>query len=95
MNGMSDSPTTSTLDQVKSLLVSTLGLENDEGLDATTPLLGGLPELDSMSVVELVVAIEETCGVRIEDDELTGEAFETLGSLAALVERKSADVGSS
>jgi acyl carrier protein len=81
--------TSTTLDDVKSVVVSTLGIEDRaDALNASTPLLGGLPELDSMAVVELVAALEARFGFEVTDDEITGEVFETLGSLAAFVEAK-------
>jgi acyl carrier protein len=78
-----------TVEEVKSVLVSTLKIEDRAGaMDATTPLFGALPELDSMSVLELVVVLEEHFEIKIGDDEITGELFETLGSLAAFVAEK-------
>jgi len=53
-----------------------------------TPLFGSLPELDSMAVVNVVTALEEHFGFEIEDDEITAETFETLGSLSAFVAGK-------
>lgn len=81
---------TGTLTQeVKDLLVSVLGIEDRAAtIDAGTPLLGNLPELDSMAVLELVAAIEQRFGVTIDDDEVTAEVFDTLGSLTALVDAK-------
>jgi acyl carrier protein len=64
-----------------------LGARADR-MDASTPLLGGLPEFDSMAVVSVVTALEEHYGFAFDDDEIRGEAFETVGSLAALVEAK-------
>jgi acyl carrier protein len=83
--------TRSTLDDVKSVLISTLGIEDRaDSLTAATPLFGSLPELDSMAVVELVVALEQRFGLSVGDDEITGDVFETLGSLTAFVESKRA-----
>jgi acyl carrier protein len=74
---------------VKAVVVAVLGLQGRaDTLDAATPLLGSLPELDSMAVLELVGALEERFAIRIEDEDLTGEAFETLGSLTAVVAGK-------
>ena len=84
-----DTTSTTTFDAVKSAVVNTLGIEDRaDTLTPATPLLGGLPELDSMAVVELVAVLEERFGVTFEDDEITGETFETLGSLAAFIEGK-------
>jgi acyl carrier protein len=78
-----------TLAAVKAVVIETLGVEDRaEELDAGTALLGSLPELDSMAVLELVLALEERFGIALEGDDVTAEAFETLGSLTALVEDK-------
>jgi acyl carrier protein len=77
------------VDAVKAVVVETLGIEERAaGFTAATPLLGSLPELDSMAVVELVAALEARFDIQVDDDEVTAEAFETLGSLTALVESK-------
>jgi acyl carrier protein len=57
-------------------------------LDAATPLLGAQPELDSMGVLALIFALEQTFGIDVEGDEVTVELFETLGSLTEFVESK-------
>lgn len=57
-------------------------------LQASSPLLGSIPELDSMAVVSVMTALEEHYGFAFDDDEITGEAFATVGTLAALVEAK-------
>ncbi|WP_328928804.1 phosphopantetheine-binding protein [Streptomyces sp. NBC_00190] len=44
--------------------------------------------LDSMAVVELLVQLEEAYQVAIPDEELGPEAFETVGSLWAVVARQ-------
>ena len=81
--------TRTTTEDVKAVLVSVLGIEDRAAtIDAGTPLLGSLPELDSMAVLELVAAFEQEFGVTIDDDEVTAEAFETLGSLTELVAGK-------
>jgi acyl carrier protein len=77
------------VDDVKAVLVETLGLEDRaETLDANTQLLGSLPELDSMAVMELILALEERFGITIDGDDVTADAFETLASLTALVDAK-------
>ena len=84
-----DLTSATTLDDVKQVLIATLGIEDRAAtLDASTPLFGGLPELDSMAVVELVVALEQRFGLTINDDEITSEAFESLGSLTAFIDAK-------
>jgi len=53
-----------------------------------TPLLGALPELDSMAVVALITGLEERFGFAAEDDEIEGATFATVGSLVDFVEGK-------
>jgi acyl carrier protein len=80
---------TTTLQDVKAVLVEILGLEDRaETIDASTPLLGSLPELDSMAVLELVAALEQRFAITIDDDDVTEDVFETLGTLAAFVDGK-------
>jgi acyl carrier protein len=77
------------IDTVKFVLRDTLQLgERVASFDAATPLFGSLPELDSMAVVSVVTALEERFGFEIEDDEITAETFETVGSLSAFVAGK-------
>lgn len=80
------------IEQVKTLVVSTLQLgSRGAHLDVSSPLLGDIPELDSMAVVSLITAMEENFDFFVEDDEISADTFETLGTLAAFVERKLAD----
>jgi acyl carrier protein len=75
-----------TVDDVKAVVVETLGVEDRAGtLDASTPLLGSLPELDSMAVLELVMALQERFDIAVEDEDITAEVFETVASLTAFV----------
>ena len=53
-----------------------------------TPLLGALPELDSMAVVALIAALEERFGFIVDDDEIDGAVFATLGTLVDFVDSK-------
>ena len=77
------------LEEVKNLVSDTLGLgERGAALTADSALLGAIPELDSMAVINLITALEEQYGFSIADDEISAEVFETLGSLAAFVDWK-------
>jgi acyl carrier protein len=57
-------------------------------IDPDEQLLDGL--LDSTDVLRLVVFIEEQFKLRVEDDELVPENFETIRTLARYVDRKTA-----
>jgi acyl carrier protein len=79
------------LNEVKQVLIDVLNLgPSGQALQAGSPLLGSLPELDSMAVVSLIGALEERFGIEVDDDDISASTFETLGSLAAFVEQKSA-----
>jgi acyl carrier protein len=79
------------LNDVKNILIDVLNLgEAGQALDPQSPLLGSLPELDSMAVVTLIGALEEHFGIAIDDDDISASTFDTLGSLAAFVAQKAA-----
>jgi acyl carrier protein len=77
------------LQQVKSIIYKVLQISDSEGvLDFETPLIGAIPEFDSMAVVSIITALEERFGVVVDDDEIDASVFETVGSLVAFVEGK-------
>jgi acyl carrier protein len=80
------------LDEVKATLIDVLSLgDAGQRLTADSPLLGSLPELDSMAVVSLIGALEERFDIAIDDDDISASTFETLGSLANFVAAKRAE----
>jgi acyl carrier protein len=79
------------IEEVKAVVVETLDLEDRaDTLGPATPLVAAVPELDSMAVVELLVALEERFGITIENEDVIADAFETLENLTALVDAKRA-----
>jgi acyl carrier protein len=78
-----------TIDDVKSILRDALQIgDRANNFDSATPLLGHVPELDSMAVVTVLTAIEETFDFEVDDDEMTATTFDTVGSLVDFVEQK-------
>ena len=78
-----------TIDTLKQVLGDTLQLgPRADRLTADTPLLGSLPELDSMAVVTVITAIEDTFGIYVSDDEVSAATFESVGSLTQFVDGK-------
>ncbi|GAC12862.1 acyl carrier protein [Aliiglaciecola lipolytica] len=73
---------------VKEILIDVLQLSSDVEFDEETPLLGAIPEFDSMAVVTVLTSIEDTFGVEVDDDEISADIFETFGALCAFVETK-------
>ena len=65
---------------IKQLLSSVLQIDASD-FEADTALLGAIPELDSMGVVALLTAMEESYGIVFADDEIDASVFETLGTL--------------
>jgi acyl carrier protein len=56
-------------------------------IDADQPLISsGL--IDSFSLVDLALLVEDDFGVRIEDTELNAETFDTLNQLALLIAQR-------
>ena len=73
------------LDEVLSLQGRTRSFTRD------TPLLGAIPELDSMAVVSLITSMEDQFGLVVDDDDIDGATFATVGSLADFVSAKIAN----
>lgn len=73
-------------DQVLHVLDSALSLQGrTAGFTRDTPLLGALPELDSMAVLALLTGLENHFGITFSDEDLRGAVFATVGSLSDLV----------
>jgi len=76
--------------QVIEILSQVLQLNADAvgKMNAASPLLGAIPEFDSMAVVSIITALEDRFGFAVDDDEIDAAVFETVGSLLAFVEGK-------
>lgn len=70
------------LDEVLSLSGRSVAFTRD------TPLLGAIPELDSMAVITLITTLEEQLGLVVDDDDIDGATFATVGSLTDFVSDK-------
>jgi acyl carrier protein len=83
------SVTQANFEDVKAVVVATLDLgDRADDLVPESHLLGNLPELDSLAVVELLTALQDRFGIEIEDDEVISDIFETLGQLTAFIDAK-------
>ncbi len=81
----------SDLENVIQILAATLQLgERAEVMNSSTPLLGSIAEFDSMAVVAVLTAVEEEYGIEIEDDEISADVFESVGSLVSFIAEKNA-----
>ena len=80
-----------TVQNLREILGDVLQLgERADSLTETSALFGSIPEFDSMAVVTVVAALEERFGIIVDDDDITAEVFESVGSLAQFVDDKMA-----
>ena len=74
---------------VVEVLTRTLGIEERaDSITRGTRLFGELPELDSLGVVELAAALEDRFDIVIEDEDFTGEVFESVGTLTDFIDAR-------
>jgi len=81
----------STIEQkLHAVLADVLGLPPARvaALTPETGLFGAMPELDSMAVAGLLTELEDQFHVVIEDDEVSGDMLETVGSLSRYIAAK-------
>jgi len=77
------------LEEIRAVLSEALQLgDRADNFTDSTPLLGSVAEFDSMAVVTVLTLLEERFGLDIDDDEISAEIFETVGSLRSFVEQK-------
>ena len=78
-----------TVEAVRAILAQSLSLgARTAQLNAQSRLLGAVPELDSLAVVNILTAVEDRFGVIIHDDEISAQTFSTFGSLVEFIETK-------
>jgi acyl carrier protein len=76
-------------ERLKGIMRDALHLgQRADSLRASSPLLGGIPEFDSMAVVTVLTMIEDEFGIVIADDEVSAELFASIGTLLAFIDGK-------
>jgi acyl carrier protein len=79
----------SVISRVRRILGEVLQLgDRAASMESSTALIGALPEFDSMAIVHVITALEEEFEIVVDDDDISGETFETLGSLTEFIESK-------
>ncbi|MCC8995842.1 MAG: phosphopantetheine-binding protein [Nitrosomonas sp.] len=75
--------------RIKKIINHTLAL-NDRYSEMTkdTYLLGNIPELDSVSIISIILTLEKEFAISIQDDEISAATFSTLGTLTKFIEKK-------
>ena len=75
------------LSQLETYIASKILKQPGRRIGASQPLISsGL--IDSFSLVDLALFVEDTFGVHIDDTELNAGTFDTLDQLVALIERR-------
>jgi acyl carrier protein len=78
--------------EVLGVLVVTLNLKAGAlHLQGDSPLLGAIPELDSMAVATVITSLEDRFGITIADDEIDGSVFASVSTLTSFVKSKLAE----
>lgn len=72
-------------DKVKAIVGATIGVSLLD-FEANAALLGSVPELDSLAVVEVIAALEDQFGVAIDDGQLGAGHFTSVRSLAEFID---------
>ncbi|HEX8814393.1 MAG TPA: acyl carrier protein [Terriglobales bacterium] len=72
--------------EVKTFLINNYLFGKSEALADNASLLDNV--IDSTGVLELVVFLQETFGITVEDEEVTPDNIESVNKVVAYVERK-------
>ena len=76
-------------DRIKGVLVKSLRLDLDPSvIPNDIPLIGKGLGLDSVSILQLVGAVEETFGITVDDTDINRDLFQSINSVAAYVRKK-------
>ena len=73
--------------RIKKVIVDTLDLEIEpEEIDEKEALFGGGMGLNSMASIKIIVGLEEEFRIRVPDEELKVELFDSVWSMAEYVQ---------
>lgn len=79
------------IDQLKDIIAEQLDVNiSRQDIDADAPMFEGGLGLDSIAIVELITAVEETFGFQFGNDELNMQPFHSLRTLAAFIRERQA-----
>ncbi len=90
------SAATAIMDEIKRLLVDSVNIQHiplSEITEATTLFGDGLG-LDSVDVLEVVVAVERKYGLKVRDAKTGQKIFQSIGSIADFVAQQGSGTGS-
>lgn len=69
------------------------GLPETQPIEPGTRLLKAGLGLDSVAVLELVIALEAEFGCSVDDDEISPRWFASVGAVVELIQRKQSEAG--
>jgi acyl carrier protein len=76
-----------TISNLEKFIATQILKQPNRKITADEPLISsGL--IDSFSLMDLALYVEDTFGVRIEDTELNADTFDNLNQLSALIESR-------
>jgi acyl carrier protein len=74
--------------ELKRILVDVLELDiTPEQLDSGTSLYSPALRMDSLSLLHVIVALEQQFGIEIDDEDVMATDLDNVGSLVGLVDR--------
>lgn len=77
------------IEQVLEVLAESLPLpETTYQMGEQAPLLGAIPELDSMTITGIIAGLEKNFDIVFDDEDLDAGAFQTVGTLRDLIASK-------
>ena len=76
-----------TITKLSGFISGTILKQPKRTIDVSEPLISsGL--IDSFSLMDVALFVEDTFGVRIEDTELNADTFDSLSQLASLIDSR-------
>ncbi|WP_217876638.1 acyl carrier protein [Pseudoalteromonas shioyasakiensis] len=76
--------------QLKQILAQVLNIDTSDFTE-NTPLLGAIPEFDSMAIMTLLMELENQFSFSISNAELEAEQFESVASLQQFISQQAND----
>jgi acyl carrier protein len=79
-------PSPQTVERVVAILRRDLKLDPSMPVDASTPLLGGPHDMDSLDTLLVITSVEKEFGTKIPNEAIGKDAFRSVGTLAEYLE---------
>ncbi len=80
-------PKRETIDRIKNILRRDLMLGDDVDIEDDRALIGGDLDLDSLDALLIVTNVEKELGIKIPNEDVGRDIFESVSSLALFIDR--------